>query len=128
MSCIRELVAQLEKDKENIKDSWYENVTAIMDGSRNWSSFIGHCCEVREAVHKACVQATAKGTPAVIEPSSTEGEFYVPGLLHFPQLHILIDSPMQDYVDVHGLGGHDAHLLGPVELQQTISSILVKSQ
>ena len=57
--------------------------------------FIGHCCEIKESIKFELKKQ--------IPPKKHCKKRY-DGHLHIPQLHILIDTPHVDFVDIHGLG------------------------
>ena len=64
-------------------------------------SFIGHCCEVKHKIEAAAKESTHDHC---LTRSEVSGRVFKAGLLHFPELYLLLDSPMVNYVDVHGLG------------------------
>ena len=95
----------MEDDKTHLNNEWYNNVSAFMNGKTDNSNFIGHCCEVetkiRETMNKS---AGLLSTQDKVSIDSEDHRVIKAGMLHFPQLHILLDSPMVEYVDVHGIG------------------------
>jgi len=63
------------------------------------SSFVGHCCEIKERIKEA-----KKRSQLTLLNKENGKNLFKAGLLHFPQLSIMLDSPMTDHVDIHGLG------------------------
>ena len=98
-SCVKTLREQMYMDKTHSNDSWYSTTSEILAGSMIPSSFVGHCCEIKERIKEAKRQSQES-----ISSEENSNNVLKAGLLHFPQLSIFIDSPMTDHVDVHGLG------------------------
>ena len=98
-SCVKKLREQMFKDKTHTNDTWYSDTSEILAGSTIPSSFVGHCCEIKERIKEARNRSQVSPTD-----EENSGNILKAGLLHFPQLSIFIDSPMTDHVDVHGLG------------------------
>ena len=98
-SCVKKLREQMYNDNTHTNDTWYSDTSEILAGSIIPSSFVGHCCEIKERIKEASDRSQ-------VSPTDEENSDNVlkAGLLHFPHLSIFIDSPMTDHVDVHGLG------------------------
>ena len=62
------------------------------------TNFIGHCCEVGVSINNA--KEVVKDSRRIEDGA----ELLFDGCLHIPGIHILLPSPIVDYVDVHGLG------------------------
>ena len=100
--CVIAVCDDMRRRKIHANDSWYEEVQDFIKWGKPVSkNFIGHCCEVRLRIEK-CVEEQKKNL--VINKNQ---ELRWDGYLHFPQLHILIPPPMNDYIDIHGLGKED---------------------
>ena len=85
----------MESNNDHIGDKWYNDVLKVLSSGLESSHIIGHCCEIKESVKVA----TAKKN-AVDKRKQTRFS----GNLHLPQLHIMIDTPLKSFVDIHGLG------------------------
>ena len=59
--------------------------------------FVSNCCEVKEATNNMKNQ--------VVCESSTKRRCDSHSCL--PKFHVIIDAPLVDYVDIHGLGKKD---------------------
>ena len=98
-SCVKKLRQQMYDDKTHTNDTWYSETSEILGGSMIPSSFVGHCCEIKERIKEA-----RNRSQVILTDEENSDNVLKAGLLHFPQLSIFIDSPMTDHVDVHGLG------------------------
>ena len=52
VSCVTALCQVIKKNKDHIEDKWYKDVSEILSNGKDSRSFIGHCCEVKEAIKK----------------------------------------------------------------------------
>ena len=99
ITCIESLCYEIKKNKDEKNDDWYIQVNAIMDSKQQNPLFIGHCCELKNKIER-----TMESSKGITDDYS---ELKYDGYLHIPQLHILLDTPLVDYVDIHGLGKED---------------------
>ena len=104
INCVEQLCNLMRNDNVHQNDRWYNDIQDILKGKKETSSFVGHCCEIKLQVEEAAKSAKKQNNNKDVAISDGDNGFYKAGLLHFPQLHILVDSPLVDYVDVHGLG------------------------
>ena len=52
MTCVKALCELMKQNNDHIEDKCYNNVSEILASGINRSSFIGHCCEIKEAIKK----------------------------------------------------------------------------
>ena len=102
MLCVNSLMHCMDTNK--CKDSWYNNVTKMLSNKSLNKDFIGHCCEINLNITNEKKRKSHLLTHQTRAPPTSDNITIRAGLLHLPQLHVFIDSPMISYVDVHGLG------------------------
>ena len=101
IECVKSLCCKLEEDKCHSSNNWYQTTQQVLINNVIPASFIGHCCEVQCRIKKATEQSTSNIT---VQENDGSKRVFKAGLLHLPELYLLLDSPMVHYVDVHGLG------------------------
>ena len=99
--CINAICETMKDNNDHINDEWFHAVTQIITQNKTPPLFIGHCCELRIKIN---AHQTILANKTKIIPQSP---LQYDGYLHLPQLNILIPSPTNKYVDVHGFGGED---------------------
>ena len=85
------------EDNKDAPDKWFRQVVEFVNNNIVPKNFIGHCCEL-----KSKIKDNMK-----IEDHITTNPIKYDGYLHFPQVDILLDTPLVTHVDVHGLGKED---------------------
>ena len=77
-----------------MNDKWYGEVKNIIATNKIPSTFVGHCCEIRQniQIHKS------NSVPL------QRAKLRYDGYLHLPQLHILLPPPLHQCIDIHGFG------------------------
>lgn len=104
IKCVEALHSKMEEDKTHADDKWYQSTKAIFTGRQSTVGFVGHCCEIKVSINSHQSKYQPKQSLPPVPPQPSVAPTFKAGLLHLPQLHLLIDSPIADYVDVHGLG------------------------
>ena len=99
--CLTSLLSTMTENKDP-KDRWFSQVSNFVNSDIVPTTFIGHCCEVKNMINNPMCQKE----PQIFSKEIQTG-MNLDGHLHFPQLHILLDSPLVNHVDVHGLGKED---------------------
>ena len=94
--CVLSLCDSMEKNNDHIGDEWYTNVVNVLSSGQEEPKILGHCCEIKESIKVARRKIPKKN-------ETLKSRRYC-GNLYLPQLHIMIDTPLKDFVDIHGLG------------------------
>ena len=102
--CLQSLLLKMDSKNEE-KDIWHHHVVNFLRYGDTPNDFVGHCCEI-----SLKVKELSENLKEVQETPATMNTKY-DGCLHFPQLHILLDTPYISHVDIHGLG-REQPLLG----------------
>ena len=98
--CLKSLISKMD-DNNDTEDQWYKQTKKYLLYDILPKKFIGHCCELKNSISNHQLQ-----NEKMVDEHECRDIKY-DGYLHFPQVHILLDSPMVNHVDVHGLGKED---------------------
>ena len=93
--CLQSLLIKLDNKNEE-KDKWHQQVVNFLCNGETPKDFVGHCCELQLKIEAS--------SDNLKEVESTIKDMKYDGCLHFPELHILLDTPYISHVDIHGLG------------------------
>jgi hypothetical protein len=99
--CLHSIVKKM-KENQDTKDVWFKQVSNYLHHDILPKNFVGHCCEIKEKISDKCIHHHIDADHMQVKDMKYDG------YLHFPQVHIILDSPIVDYVDVHGLGKEDS--------------------
>ena len=98
--CLKSITNQMTTSRDT-KDVWYSKVINYLNNSIVPKEFIGNCCEIKNKIEK-CMDHNS-----TLNSIKDNVELQYDGYLHFPQLHLMLDTPYVTHVDVHGLGKED---------------------
>ena len=95
ITCIKSLCSLMETKGDHINDKWYSDVMEVLSSGTNDANIVGHCCEIKNNIKKESAKFN--------DETAFKSVLY-DGYMHLPQIHTLIDSPINGFVDIHGLG------------------------
>ena len=93
ISCFKMILAKINI---NDYDNWCNEVSKYIKNGIIPKHFIGHCCEV---AHRKKILCTSLGQKKKFD-----------GWVFFPELMLLIDSPLNGDIDIHGFGKGDSNI------------------
>lgn len=97
--CLQSLLLKMDSNNEE-KDKWYRQIVNFLRDGESPSDFIGHCCELKSNIEEAIDDVNSPKKITTLDTLDTKYD----GCLHFPELHILLDTPYISHIDIHGLG------------------------
>ena len=98
--CLNKIVQSISKTNKSPNDRWFYEVKSYLRHEDKVAfGFIGHCCEIKKVSKTSLPKESTFNIPRRFD-----------GYFHIPSAGLLLDSPKQNEIDMHAIGGSDTGL------------------